>query len=125
MDAAGSKRGGLIKTVSLKQDRPTVQEALLRLDREIAVARQEGTALLKVIHGYGSSGVGGDIRIAVQARLRELSAAGQISGCIFGEDWSQSDEATWRLLRGSAELKRDRDLGRRNRGITVVVLFNQ
>jgi hypothetical protein len=113
-----------MKTVSLKQDRPTVQEALLRLDREIATARQEGTALLKIIHGYGSRGIGGDIRVAVQARLCELSAAGQIGGCIFGENWSKSDEATWRLLQASAKLKQDHDLERRNRGITVVVLCN-
>jgi len=45
---------------------PSVQEALQRLEREMAVARQGKLALLKVIHGYGSSGAGGDIRVAVQ-----------------------------------------------------------
>ena len=40
-------------------------EALERLQRELAVARRDGTSLLKIIHGYGSTGAGGDIRIAV------------------------------------------------------------
>jgi hypothetical protein len=101
---------------------PLVHEALGRLDREIAIARQQKQSLLKVIHGYGSTGAGGDIRIAVQRRLRELVEAGQIRGCIFGEDWSKSNEETWRLLQSRPELKSDADLGRRNLGITIVLL---
>lgn len=66
--------------------------------------------------------MGGDIRIAVQKRLREIADAGQIRGCIFGEDWSKSDETAWKLLRMHPELKNDPDLGRGNRGMTVVVL---
>ena len=78
--------------------------------------------MLKVIHGYGSSGAGGDIRIAVQKRLHELCAADQIQGCIFGENWSKADEVTWNLMKSQPELKNDPHLGRGNRGITVVLL---
>ena len=112
----------IIKTVNLKFDMPEVGEALQRLERELGLARREKAALLKVIHGYGSSGTGGDIRIAVQKRLHEMAETGQIRGCIFGENWSKSDETTWRLLQAHAELKSDPDLGRRNQGITVVLL---
>ncbi len=101
---------------------PSVQQALQRLDREIASARQQKHALLKVVHGYGSTGAGGDIRIAVQRRLHELSEGGEIRGCIFGENWSKSDDEAWRLLQAQPELKTDLDLGRRNQGITVILL---
>ena len=111
-----------IRTVNLKSDMPSVLEALKRLEGEIALARREKIALLKIIHGYGSSGVGGDIRIAVQKRLREIMGAGQIRGCIFGEDWRKGDDASWMLLRDWPELKDDPHLGRRNQGITIVVL---
>jgi hypothetical protein len=111
-----------IKTVNLKSDRPSVHEALQRLEHEIARARQQKSALLKVIHGYGSSGAGGDIRIAVQRRLREVAECGQIRGCIFGENWSKSDETTWRLLQERPELKSDLHLGKQNRGITIILL---
>lgn len=116
------KQAQPIKTVNLKHDLPSLQEAILRLDHEISIARQEGIALLKIIHGYGSGGAGGDIRVAVQARLRQMAESGNISACIFGENWTKSDAATWQLLQARAELKQDTDLGRANRGITVVVL---
>jgi len=101
---------------------PSVYEALQRLDRELALARQGKISQLKIVHGYGSTGAGGDIRIAVQLRLHELTEAGQIRGCIFGENWSKTDDATWRLLQAQSGLKSDPDLGRRNQGITVVML---
>jgi len=116
-------RPGLaIKTVNLKSDMPSVEEALRRLDRELALARQGKISLLKIVHGYGSSGAGGDIRIAVQRRLHELAEAGQLRGCIYGENWSKTDDETWRLLQLQSALKSDPDLGRRNLGITVVLL---
>jgi hypothetical protein len=93
-----------------------------RLERELALARREKTSLLKLIHGYGSTGAGGDIRIAVQKRLLELVSDGQIRACIFGENWSKSDEQTWRFLQAHPSLKTDSDLGRSNRGISIVLL---
>jgi hypothetical protein len=111
-----------IKTVNLKSDMPQVREALQRLERELAQARQEKAKCLKLIHGYGSTGAGGEIRIAVQKRLVELQANGEISACIFGENWSKSDAVTWKLLQAHPELKSDSDLGARNRGVTIVVL---
>ena len=101
---------------------PLVQDALQRMDRELALARQGKLTVLKLVHGYGSTGAGGDIRIAVQKRLVEMAQNGQIRGCIFGEDWSKSAEATWKLLQSNTELKSDSDLGRGNRGITIVLL---
>jgi adenosylmethionine-8-amino-7-oxononanoate aminotransferase len=111
-----------MKIVNLKSDMPQVSEALQRLDRELAVAQQEKAKLLKLVHGYGSTGTGGDIRIAVQKRLLEMAQSGQIRACIFGENWSKSDDAAWKLLQQNPELKSDSDLGRRNRGITIVLL---
>jgi adenosylmethionine-8-amino-7-oxononanoate aminotransferase len=111
-----------MKTVNLKSDMPQVHEALQRLERELALARQEKATLLKLVHGYGSTGAGGDIRIAVQKRLLEMAQNGQIRACIFGENWSKSDETAWKLLQSQADLKNDSDLGRRNRGITIVLL---
>ncbi len=49
-------RGPPIKTVNLKSDMPLVREALGRLERELGLARQNQTQLLKIIHGYGSTG---------------------------------------------------------------------
>lgn len=115
-------RAAPIKTINLKSDMPQVHEALARLDRELALARAQKSPLLKLIHGYGSTGAGGDIRIAVQKRLRELADTGKIRACIFGENWSKSDDEAWQLLQSNPSLKTDPDLGRRNQGITIVIL---
>jgi hypothetical protein len=111
-----------ILTINLEAGMPLVHEALAQLACELASARQQRCSVLKLIHGYGSSGVGGDIRIAVQKRLRELQDQGSIRGCIFGEDWSTSDAQTWALLKRQPALKADQHLGKRNSGITIVVL---
>jgi hypothetical protein len=111
-----------MKTVNLKEGMPLVNQALMQMDRELAVARREGCALVKLIHGYGSTGAGGEIRIAVQKRLREMNERGEIRGFIFGENWAQSDEQAWKIVSARKELKQDRDLGKGNRGITIVEL---
>ena len=117
----GSRKDRRIKTINLKTGMPTVHEAVQLLDRELGRARQSGDPVIKLIHGYGSSGAGGEIRIAVQRRLIEMAGRGEIRGCIFGEDWTKSDERAWALINSHSELKRDPDLGRRNLGITIVV----
>jgi hypothetical protein len=110
------------KTVNLKEDMPLVREALSRMERELRRARAEGVSLLKIVHGYGSTGKGGEIRIAVQKALVKRLQQGEVQCVIFGEDWRISNETTWALLKQWPELKQDSDLGRENRGITVVVL---
>jgi hypothetical protein len=101
---------------------PSVSEALQHLDRELARARQVGCGVVKLVHGYGSSGAGGEIRIAAQRRLTEMAGRGEIRACIFGENWAKSDEQAWSLIKARPELKQDHDLDRRNLGITIVVL---
>lgn len=111
-----------IKTVLLKDGLPSVEQARTRLNSEIQAAQQAGLKVLKIVHGYGSTGVGGDLRFALQATLRQMAAKKEIRDCIYGENWRSGDERTWALLKQMPELKGDNDLGRGNRGITIVLL---
>jgi hypothetical protein len=112
----------IIKTVVLKEGMPSVEQARVRLRGEIQVAQQGGVKVLKLVHGYGSTGVGGDLRIALQSTLRQMIDQRQIRDCIYGENWRTSDQRSWELLKRMPELKGDSDLGRGNRGITLVLL---
>lgn len=110
------------KTVNLEDGMPSIPQARARMASEIESARRGAIAVLKIIHGYGSSGVGGELRIALQSILRQMAQRGEIRACIFGENWRQADEDAWDLVKRMPELKQDRDFGKSNKGISIVVL---
>jgi len=112
----------LLKTVNLEDGLPTIAQATARLKSELEVARKSRIRALKIIHGYGSSGVGGDLRIALQSLLRQMEGRGEIQSCIYGENWRKADECAWELVKRYPQLKNDQDFGRCNKGITIVVL---
>ena len=111
-----------MKVINLEDGRPAIPQALARLSAELSSARQRHAQFVKIVHGYGSSGVGGDLRIAIQAALRQMADGGEIHACIYGENWRNSDAHAWELLKRFPALKQDRDLGGHNKGITIVVL---
>ena len=110
------------KLVNLEEGRPTARQMEHHLERELSIAHQDGTQLLKLIHGYGSKGVGGVLRDACRDTLARYKNSGKIQDFIPGEDFRISNEAAWALLKRAPEMKQDRDLGRGNKGITIVVL---
>ncbi len=111
-----------VSVVNLEEGYPTANQALLRLEFELRQAREHGARAVKVIHGYGSSGVGGVLRDAVQRQLRKLQDEGLIRSFVAGENWRVSNEIAWGISRQLPELKLDRDLNRGNRGISIVLL---
>lgn len=116
-----SRKPALIKIVNIEEGMPQVEQARLRMERELRLARDEGYSAVKLIHGYGSSGVGGVLRTELQKDLRSAVRKGALRACIAGEDWRISDETTWPLLKLFPEWKQDSDLGKNNRGISIVV----
>jgi hypothetical protein len=108
--------------IDLEEGMPPVEEARLRMQHELHLARKQGHAAVKLIHGYGSSGVGGTLRIELQKELARLADSGSIRSFVSGEDWRISHEHTWALLKRYPEWKQDSDLGRNNKGISIVVL---
>jgi len=119
---AMSRKPAPIKIINLEDGMPKVEEARLRMQHELQVARQQGYAAVKLIHGYGSSGVGGSLRTELQKELQRMAGAGALRSFVTGEDWRISDEKTWELLKRFPEWKRDSDLGKANKGISIVLL---
>ncbi len=101
---------------------PTVEEAERLLRRELDRATASGAKVLTVVHGYGSGGKGGAIREAARLLLRGKVASGQARASVPGEEFSVTSRETAGLLRTFPWLRDHQDLGRANRGITVVVL---
>lgn len=111
-----------LREVNLEHGMPFVDQAMKRLTFEIHHSRGLGCSVLKIIHGYGSSGTGGKIRTASRKYLTQLKSRGEIQDFIPGEAFSIFEEATRRAFSRCDDLRRDRDLDRHNNGVTFIVL---
>ena len=113
---------GILREVNLEEGKPVVETAIRRLTFEIHHSRRLNAAVLKIIHGYGSKGTGGKIRIAARRYLQSLVSRGEIRGMIPGEQFSIFDETTRRAFLSCDTLRQDRDLERHNNGVTFILL---
>ncbi len=110
------------KVVNLEAGRPFVETALRKLQMELANSRRQNLRVLTIIHGYGSSGKGGAIKVECRRFLEYLKGSGAINTFIPGEDFSRRSGPTRDLLRRFPRLADNVHLNRGNRGITLVVL---
>ena len=91
------------ETVNIEQGRPVVEEALKLLELHLKDARKRRITTLTVIHGYGSSGKGGKIRLEVRKTLDHMKARGLIYDYLAGEEFNRRMGPTKNLrLPGSA-----------------------
>jgi len=111
-----------IHIANIEQGMPTVEQAIIRMDQSIRSARSKRFKILKLIHGYGSTGKGGAIRHGVQSALAAHQRAGRIKAFVPGEEFSPFFPDARAAVEACPVLLRDRDYTRSNHGITIVVL---
>jgi len=111
-----------IVTVNLKFGQPTVSEAMEKLRRELVSERQRGVRVIKLVHGYGSNGTGGSIKIAVRRDLVGLKKRKMIRDFLPGEEYSKETNKGSCLLRAYPGLRSSLRSDTQNRGITFVEL---
>jgi len=101
---------------------PTSDQAIRKLTYELHAAKAQGIVVLKIIHGYGSSGTGGKIRQEARAYLARQVRAGKLKLLVEGERFSIFDAGSRALLEACGELRRERDLEGHNNGVSFVLL---
>ena len=109
-----------MKFYNIKDDMPTKLEAGKRLAEFIRQNKNE--KVVKIIHGYGSTGVGGSIKQMVHRSLRNKRKSKEIkafipSEAIFDLQGFGEDIAKYKHL-----IKNDIDYKRPNDGVTFVIL---
>jgi|GEM_PF-80290 len=114
--------GGRAQTLNLESGRPATDQAVGRLDLKLDTWRRQGVRLVRVIHGYGSSGRGGAIRDAVRRHLGNLRSRGLVKGWVAGEDYPDGSGAARALLNRHPGLRSSLRTDRGNAGITFVEL---
>ncbi|MEG0753920.1 MAG: Smr/MutS family protein [Angelakisella sp.] len=108
--------------VNLESGMPGVETAMIQLRQSLLTAKSRRTKVIKLIHGYGSSGRGGVIRTAVRSELARRKQSGQIKEYVTGEEFSPFYENARLAVEAEPELRKDLDYARTNQGITIVVL---
>ena len=109
-------------TINLEAGFPTVDDARRRLLSEMQSARARGVRVIKVIHGWGSSGEGGKLGPAIRKSLRLRVKEGKASLVLPGERFSSDTNEGRELVQRYPALRNDRDYNRANPGITLVEL---
>lgn len=108
-----------VKEINLERGNPTVTVAINRLVNELLTAKGAGYKAVIVIHGYGSSGVGGAIRTAVRAKLKETSLIGIVRDFASGEEWLDKKRS---FIDVCPQLRDFSSYIEGNRGLTVVLI---
>ena len=111
-----------IRTFNVEAGLPTLDEARRLVIEEIKQAKRAGARVLKVIHGYGSSGKGGALCFGLRKSFGLRKKEGVIKDAIAGEDFSIFNDAVLDLLEAVPELRGDPDLGATNEGVTILWL---
>jgi hypothetical protein len=109
-------------TINLEAGFPTVDEARRRLIGEMQSAKARGVRVLKVIHGWGSSGEGGTLGPAIRKSLRLRVKEGKASFVLPGERFSSDTNEGREFVQRHPALRKDSDFNRANPGITLVEL---
>lgn len=110
------------KILNLKQNSPAVDEAIANFLIELDVCRLEGIKIIKIIHGYGSHGKGGEICRELRNICNILKKQKKIKDYMLGNDWTLANERCFNYITTLKDFCGDEDLNRSNPGITLVVL---
>lgn len=111
-----------MRTFNVEASLPTLDEARRLVLDELRRARQERVRVLKVIHGYGSSGKGGSLCIGLRKSFRLRKKEGAIKDFVPGEDFSIFNETVLAMLEAVPALRGDPDLNATNEGVTLLWL---
>lgn len=95
-------------TINLKCGLPTVEEAMARLDRELIAAAAASAQIIRIIHGWGSTGKGGAIRDEVRRTLKVRQRQHGFGAVVHGEDFSERSPADRQLITQLPQLRDDR-----------------
>jgi len=113
---------GTMRTYNVEAGFPVLDEARRLVIEEITRAKRERVRVLKVIHGYGSSGKGGALCVGLRKSFGLRKKEGVIKDFIAGENFTIFNPTVLALLEAVPELRGDPDLGATNEGVTVLWL---
>lgn len=108
-----------VKEINLEYGNPTVDVAVRNMVNQLGTCKGQGYKAVILIHGYGSSGVGGGIKVGVRIKLREAALSGIVRTFCGGEQWYERKQELLNICQPLTEYSRKIE---GNQGVTVVLL---
>jgi len=108
-----------VAEINLEYGNPTVEMAVQKMKNGLTTCRGQGCKAVIVIHGYGSSGVGGGIKSGIRKVLAGGGMQGIVRAFCGGEDWVNRKRD---ILSVCPAIDSCRQNISGNEGLTVVVL---
>lgn len=112
----------ILVTCNIEKGQPLAHDALEKLENEIRKNVSKGVKVLKVIHGYGSSGQGGIIREKVIKRLRAKKQNGHIKHFYNCDFQSKNIDDFQMAVQLCPDLKKHLEKDRKNKGVSYIIL---
>lgn len=110
------------QVINLKEYNQTVIQAIKELEIFMDLCKKAGVKAIKVIHGYGSHGVGGAIAKAVLNFAKRQEKQKRIKFFITGNEWNMVHEKALKIIFTAKSCYGDEDLNKSNPGITIIML---
>ncbi len=109
-------------TIDIKSERQTVGEAMAQFLLAVDAYKKGGYKVLKVIHGYGSHGVGGAIKQEFLKTCLDLKNRKKIYDYVCCDAWTDKNVVKKIAINYCPDLMADRELYLLNPGCSVVIL---
>jgi len=111
-----------VRVFNIKENMPTCQQAIKILSSEINQSKAKGHKILKIIHGYGSSGKGGELRFCLREHLGMMMRRNFVLSFISGENLTNAVASSREWIKDYPNLRQDKDYNKSNRGVTFIIL---
>ncbi len=108
-----------VKEINLEYGNPMVDTAFRNMISQLGTCKGQGYKAVILIHGYGSSGIGGGIKSMVRSKLRDPGLGGIVRAYCGGEQWYEKKKDLLSMCQALSGYQRRID---GNPGVTVVIL---
>lgn len=109
-------------TIDIKSEKQTVLEAIAQFLVEVESYKKGGYKVMKVIHGYGSHGVGGVIKSAFLKKCQDLKNRHIIEDFTCCDQWTEKNVVRKIAINYCPDLLADKELYLLNPGCSIIIL---
>lgn len=109
-------------TIDIKSDGQVVAQAIAQFLVEVESYKKGGFKVMKVIHGYGSHGIGGAIKSAFLKKCEDLKHQHKIDDYTCCDKWIKGNVVKKIAENYCPDLLADGELQHLNPGCSIVIL---